>query len=73
MKNISEPIYASLAEFLNVLLGVYSPPSYIVDGVTIIPAGMAGVDWEYMIRALLFIVVLYSLFRLIGGLLCRQK
>ncbi len=55
--------------FLSGLLGEYSP---VVDSTGVIPAGFAGVDWPYLVRALVFVVVIYSLLRVIGGLLCKM-
>lgn len=61
-----EPIYSKLTEFFEILLGQYVPITYTVDGVDVVAAGAAGVDWSYIVRAAAFLLVLYSLFRLIG-------
>lgn len=61
-----------MIQFLNNLLGTYTPVSYNVDGVTYIADGMAGVDWPYCVRAIVFIIVLYAVFRILGGMLCRM-
>lgn len=55
-------------QFLNNLLGTYTP---IVNETGTIPAGMAGVDWPYIIRAVVFIIVLWSIFRILGGMICK--
>lgn len=55
--------------FMQSLLGVYTP---VVDSSGSIPAGLAGCDWPYIFRALVFCIVLYSLFRTLGGMLCKM-
>lgn len=59
-------------QFLSDLLGTYNPPMYIYQQESIIPDGFAGVDWVYLIRAVVFVVVLWSVLRLLGGLICRM-
>ena len=56
-------------EFLNSLLGSYTP---IVDSSGVIPSGLAGCDWPYLVRAVLFCIVIYSLLRTLGGMLCKM-
>ena len=60
---------SGLKIFLDSLLGTYTP---IVDSNGIIPAGFAGVDWAYLVRALVFTLVLYAILRIIGGIVCRM-
>lgn len=60
---------SALKTFFDSLLGTYTP---IVDSNGIIPAGFAGVDWAYLVRALVFALVLYAILRIIGGLICRM-
>lgn len=55
--------------FIENLLGVYTP---VVDSSGVIPSGFSGVDWPYMVRALIFVIVIYSVFRIIGGLICKM-
>lgn len=59
----------AFSAFLDSLLGVYTP---VVDSSGIIPYGMAGVDWPYVLRAILFCIVIYSLLRTLGGMLCKM-
>jgi len=59
----------AFTDFLNSLLGVYTP---VADSSGIIPYGMAGVDWPYVFRAVLFCIVIYSLLRTLGGMLCKM-
>lgn len=60
------------------IFGTYAPVTTEVavteaDGtittVTQVAAGMAGVDWPYVLGVLLFAVTLYSFFRLVGTVL----
>lgn len=60
---------SGLKTFLDSLLGTYTP---IVDSNGIIPAGFAGVDWTYLVRAMVFAIVLYAILRIIGGIVCRM-
>lgn len=54
------------------IIGAYEPVTYtqIIDNesVDIIPSGLAGVDWSFILSAVAFLLVLYCTFRLIGML-----
>lgn len=51
------------------LFGEYNPITYVdVNDVSIIPNGLAGVDWVYLTGVLLFALTLYCVFRCIGGI-----
>lgn len=63
---------SALKTFLDNVLGVYSPIMYEYSSQNIIPDGFAGVDWPYIIRALVFVVALWSIFRMIGGIVCKM-
>lgn len=68
-----EIVYQSISEFMQELFGAYVPISYTDStGVSIIPAGFAGVNWEYILGVALFGIIIYSLLRIIGGLVCRN-
>lgn len=54
--------------FINNLLGNYSPVT-MADGT--IPAGLAGVDFPFVFRAIVFCIVVYSVFKLLGGIICK--
>ena len=41
-------------DFLNNLFGSYTP---VVDSNGVIPAGMAGVDFPYVLRGILFVII----------------
>jgi len=56
------------------LFGSYTPPTYAVTdaaGVVsnIIPAGFAGVDWQWVAGVFLFAIVLHGFLRMVGVLL----
>lgn len=36
-----------------------------------IPAGLAGVDWTYVLGVAAFLIVLYCILRIIGGVISR--
>lgn len=54
--------------FLDGLFGTYSP---VVAPDGSIPSGMAGLDVPYICRAVLFIIIIHSIFKLIGGIICK--
>ena len=54
--------------FLDSLLGNYTP---VVDGSGVIPSGLAGVDFPYVFRAVLFAIVIYSVFKLLGAIITK--
>lgn len=63
-------IISIFGEYQPVTTQVLSP--YTVDGVTeyeildVVASGAAGVDWAWIAGVVLFGIVLYSLFRLLG-------
>lgn len=73
---------STIREWLSSILGEYTPVTYNVTQVandpdfgviqvvdSYVAKGLAGVDWEYIFTALLLLVVIYSVFRLLGLLL----
>lgn len=55
------------------LFGAYEPMTALdANGDTMILEGWAGVDWPYVLGVVAFLIVLYSFFRIIGGLLVRK-
>ena len=54
------------------IIGAYEPVYYTQtineESVNIIPDGLAGVDWGFILSAISFLLVLYCTFRLIGML-----
>lgn len=73
--------------FLQSILGTYTPVSYlhefaqwdeatqqyIVMRENIIPAGLAGVDWLYVLSGVAFIVVIWCVLRILGGFICKTS
>lgn len=69
----------TLLSWISHVLGVYTPTSYIeyiydfqgqvIGTQNTIPAGLAGVDWQYIVTALFLLITIYSVFRLLGVLL----
>lgn len=59
-------LISALTEFVG---RSYTPITYIVGEDTVVAAGFAGVDWPWLCSVALLIVVLYSVLRLIGGVL----
>lgn len=50
------------------VFGEYKPVTYtMADGMTVVPEGMAGVDWSYVGGILIFAIAFYSFFRFLGG------
>lgn len=72
-------IYTTIRDWVESILGTYDPVTYTVrvvdsSGASVasysaIPDGVAGLDWSYIVTAVLLIVVIYSVFRLLGVLL----
>lgn len=64
-----EPIFHTLQDWMQALFGTYTPVFYeTADAVSVIPSGLAGVDFPYVLSVLLFALIVYSLFRLLGGI-----
>lgn len=69
--------------FLLSMFGSYEPVSYTVsntmqigeevytDTYDVIASGLAGVDWPWVMGALVFIICLYSFFRILAMVLRR--
>ena len=68
-----EVVYGTLAQFMQALFGVYNPVGYEdASGTFIVASGFAGVDWPYVLSVVLFLLVVYSLFRLLGGFIWKS-
>ena len=67
----------AMIAFIRQILGAYTAITYQVYNEAsqavedIIPAGLAGVDWGYIITGLAFLILLYSALKLIGALICK--
>ena len=55
-----------MKELIVSIFGVYEP---VATTVQVVASGLAGVDWPWVAGVLLFGIVLYSFFRLVGVLL----
>lgn len=69
-----------MKELITTLFGTYTPVTcdavytYVVEGQTyidyydVVASGAAGLDWPWIMGAVLFAICLWSLFRIIGSL-----
>ncbi len=61
-----------MIEFIQSILGTYTPVTYEVYNAAtetydqIIGNGFSGVDWPYVVGAAAFLIMLWSVFRIIG-------
>lgn len=61
-----------MVDFIRSILGTYVPVMYSYFDVAleqthnVIPDGWSGVDWPYLVGAAAFLIMLYSVFRIIG-------
>ena len=73
---------STIRAWVEAILGEYEPVTYqvkvmVADALggsstttyTEVAQGVAGVDWSYVVTAALLLVVVYSVFRLLGVLL----
>lgn len=59
-----------MKELVITLFGAYTPVmTTTAEGVEVVASGVAGVDWPWLVGAVLFAIVLWSFFRLVGVLL----
>lgn len=71
----------TIKDWIASVLGTYTPVTYTVrlvdaDGASVgsyqaVAEGLAGVDWEYIFTAIFLLIVVYSVFRLLGVLLSK--
>lgn len=68
------PVYSTFIDWCRALFGVYTPVTYRDGaGLDIVPAGLSGVNIEYVTEVLLFSLVLFMLFRLLASLLSPRR
>lgn len=68
------PVYSTLVDWCRALFGVYTPVTYRdASGLDIVPAGLSGVNIEYVAQVVLFSLVLFFLFRLLASLLSPRR
>ena len=68
---------STILAWVQSILGTYNPVTYEVTTYVgdqeivneIVAEGLAGVDWQYIVTALLLLVTVYSVFRMLGVLL----
>lgn len=74
-----------MKQLIQSIFGTYTPVTYerfatAIDSTTgtqtsvlekVIPDGLAGCDWTYILGVVAFLIVLYSVLRIIGGVISR--
>lgn len=71
-----------LKELIETIFGVYEPVTYntyvVTDAtqgtyelINVVPDGISGVDWQWIGGFLIFLVFLFCVLRLLGGLFRR--
>lgn len=65
-----------MRDLLIQIFGAYQPVTTTVfdatgEAISVVASGMAGVDWPYIAGVLLFGLVLYCFFRLVGVVLSK--
>lgn len=63
-----------MKQLIETIFGTYVPVTYIEylpDGTSysVIPAGLGGVDWAYVLGVLGFFLVLYCVLRIVGAVI----
>lgn len=67
-----------MLELITSIFGSYTPVTYDVYNAvtesyeTVVAQGFAGVDWPYILAVGGFFLVLYSILRIIGGIVCGK-
>lgn len=62
----------TIKEIFQIFVGGYSPITYTDStGISIIPSGFAGVDFQWIFSAVLIIIGVYSIFRIIGIIISK--
>lgn len=67
-----------MLELITSIFGSYTPVTYeLYNAVTesydtVVAQGFAGVDWPYILAVGGFFLVLYSILRIIGGIVCGK-
>lgn len=67
-----------MLELITTIFGSYTPVTYEIYNVvtdsydTVVAQGFAGVDWPYLLAVVGFFLVLYSILRIIGGIVCGK-
>lgn len=67
-----------MLELITSIFGSYTPVTYVIYNSvtesydTVVAQGFAGVDWPYILAVGGFFLVLYSVMRIIGGIVCGK-
>lgn len=67
-----------MLELITSIFGSYTPVTYVIYNAvtesydTVVAQGFAGVDWPYILAVGGFFLVLYSVMRIIGGIVCGK-
>lgn len=65
-------VYTTIKDFLDSILGTYTPMFYTdSSGAVVHLTGIGSVDYPYLIRACVFLVTMYCVYKIIGGLICK--
>lgn len=59
-------------DFIVAVLGEYTPVVFTQDGINIIPAGLAGVDFSYVFAGVIMCICIYSVFKIVGSCICKM-
>lgn len=60
-------IATGIRDYISSILGSYNP--VIIDGIPVY--GLSGIDWEYVITGCIVVITVYSVFKIIGGMICK--
>lgn len=66
-------VYTTIKDFLDSILGNYNPMVTVLPDGSVVPlGGFAGVDYPYLVRSAVFLITIYAVYRIIGGLICKN-
>ena len=66
-------VYTTIKDFLDAILGTYIPMVTTLPDGSVVPLdGFAGVDYPYIVRACVFLITIYAVYKIIGGLICKN-
>lgn len=68
MKSLIVSLFGSYTPVMTQEIATYTAAdgTVVTEAVSVVAAGAAGLDWPWIMGVLLFAIVLYSLFRLLG-------
>lgn len=66
-------VYTTIKDFLDAILGTYTPMvASLPDGSVIPLDSFAGVDYPYLVRSAVFLITIFAIYKIIGGLICKN-